>query len=415
MNTIRLNNIFLFVIFFMLIQFSVIELHFGIYLLLFLFFYNKIATSLLHSVSYLSLIFLIGVCSSFFQHSIFYDFIKDFIYFLVPILSFISGYFVAKKLNNIASYLKIIIYITFLFSIIHVFLIFSQINFSASSVSDIRRIGGISNIIEVFVLVILLGSHKYDFLDIIKNKLFKKAILLTVFLSVFLYFSRTMFVSFFILILAIYGYLKITSKGIKYLFIVILFFTLFYSYLFSIHLDREKPGLESFLYKMKIAPSEIFTPVRTIDPNNHAYLWDHWRAYEATMAIDQINTLPAFLIGKGFGALIDLKFEVFLGDSKMRYIPSIHNGYVYVFFKTGILGLILILLFLINLYFYSYKKTNSREELVINYLISGIGVHFLFTSLIINGIYNIEEIFVFMLGSLFYFRLNNEKNNIVGK
>ena len=399
----------------MLIQFSVIELHFGIYLLLFLFFYNKIATSLLHSVSYLSLIFLIGICSSFFQHSIFYDFIKDFIYFLVPILSFISGYFVAKKLNNIVSYLKIIIYITFLFSIIHVFLIFSQINFSASSVSDIRRIGGISNIIEVFVLVILLGSYKYDFLDVIKNKLFKKAILLTVFLSVFLYFSRTMFVSFFILILAIYGYLKITSKGIKYLFIVILFFTLFYSYLFSIHLDREKPGLESFLYKMKIAPSEIFTHIRTIDPNNHAYLWDHWRAYEATMAIDQINTLPTFLIGKGFGALIDLKFEVFLGDSKMRYIPSIHNGYVYVFFKTGILGLILLLIFLINLYIYSYKKSNSAEELVINYLISGIGVHFLFTLLIINGIYNIEEIFVFMLGSLFYFRLNNGKNNIIGK
>ena len=390
-----------------------IELHFGIYLLLFLFFYNKIATSLFHNISYLILIFLIGICSSFFQHNIFYDFIKDFIYFLVPILSFITGYFVAKKINNIASYLRIIIYITSLFSITHVFLIFSQINFSTSSVSDIRRIGGISNIIEVFVLVILIGSYKFDFLDVLKNKLLKKAILIIVFLSAFLYFSRTMFVSFFILMLAIYGYLKITSKGIKYLFIVIVFFTLLYSYLFSINLDREKPGLESFLYKIKIAPSEIFTPVKTIDPNNHAYLWDHWRAYEATMAINQINTLPTLLFGKGFGALIDLKFEVFLGDTKMRYIPSIHNGYVFVFFKTGVLGLILHIFFLINLYLYSYKKSNSRQELVINYLISGIGIHFLFTSLIINGIYNIEELFVFMLGSLFYFRLNNENINYI--
>ena len=137
-----------------------------------------------------------------------------------------------------------------------------------------------------------------------------------------------MFVSFFILILAVYGHLKITSKGLKYLIGVILFFILFYSYLFSIKLDRGKPGLESFLYKIKIAPSEIFTPVRKIDPNNHAYLWDHWRAYEATMAIDQINTIPTFMIGKGFGALVDLKFKVFLGDEKMRYIPSIHNGYI---------------------------------------------------------------------------------------
>lgn len=393
----------------MLIQFSIIEVHFGVCFLLFILFYTKVSSKLFKSSIYLIVIFCIGLLSSFFQSKTLYNFTKDVIYFLTPICTFITGYFIAKKINDLAAFLRAIIYLTTLFSLYHIFSIFLQIDFSNSTISDIRTVGGISNVIEVFVLVILIGSYSYPFLDVISNKLLKKAILGIVFLSFFLYFSRTMFVSFIILLLAIYGHLKITSKGIKYILMVLLFFTLFYTYLFNANIDRSKPGFESFLYKMKIAPSEIFTPIRKIDPNNHAYLWDHWRAYEATMAIDQINTLPTFFIGKGFGALVDLKFKVFLGDSEMRYIPSIHNGYIYVFFKTGMIGLILYFLFLVDIYLFAYHKAKSKELMVINYLIAGIGVHFMFTALIINGIYNIEEIFVFILGALFFFRVDASK------
>lgn len=406
MNSIKLNNIFLGLTFFILIQFSVIEIHFGLHFLILIMFYTKVSKKLFQSILFLIIIFSIGLFSSFLQKKTLYDFTKDLVYFLTPILSFVSGYFIAKRIEKLSLFLKVIIYVTTLFSIVHLFLIFSQINFADSTISDIRKVGGISNIIEVFVLIILIGSYKYEFLDVVRNKLLKKLILV-IFLSSFtLYFSRTMFVSMLIFLLAIYGHLKITSKGIKYIVIILLFFTLFYTYLFSVKLDRGKPGLESFLYKMKIAPSEIFTPIRKIDPNNYAYLWDHWRAYEATVAIDQINTLPTFFIGKGYGALIDLKIKVNLGGTEMRYIPSIHNGYIFVFFKTGVLGLVFYFLFLINIYLSAYYKASSKKIMVINYLIAGIGVHFLFTSLIINGIYNIEEIFVFILGSLFFFRMN---------
>lgn len=409
MNFIKLNNFFLLASFLVLIQISIIEIHFGVYFLIFLAFYAKISSSLFKNILFLVTIFGIGLLSSFLQTKNLYDFVKDFAYFLTPVLSFVSGYLIAKKVKSFSSFLGIIIYLTTFFSIIHIYSIFSQIDIGNSSVSDIRTVGGISNIIEVFVLVIIIGSYTHDFLDVIKNKLLKKTILIIVFVSFFLYFSRTMFISLLIFILAIYGHLKITSKGLKYIIMVMLFFGLLYTYLFSVKIDRGKPGLESFLYKLKIAPSEIFTPIRKIDPNNHAYLWDHWRAYEATMAIDQINTIPTFFIGKGFGALVDLKFGLVLGDTKMRYIPTIHNGYVYVFFKTGILGLVFYLLFLINLYLYAYNKSESRKITVINYLIAGIGVHFLFTSLIINGVFNIEEIFVFILGSLFFFRMDTSK------
>lgn len=411
MRAIKLNDIIFGLVFFILIHFSIIEIHFGICFLIFILYYTKVSKELVKSNIFLIIIFVIGLLSSFLQTKILYDFFKDFIYFSSPILTFVSGYFIAKRVKVFPSFLRVIIYITTLYSIIHIFSIFFQIDFSTSSVSDIRRVGGISNIIEVFVLVILIGSYTYDFLDVIKNKLLKKTILIIILFSFFLYFSRTMFVSLLILILAIYGHLKVTSKGVKYIVMVLLFFTLLYVYLFNIKLERGKPGLESFLYKIKIAPSEIFTPITKMDANNHAYLWDHWRAYEATKAIEQIETVPEFIIGKGFGALVDLKFSVLLGDTKMRYIPSIHNGYVNVYFKTGIIGFIFYFLFLIHLYLYTYHKVDSKEIMLFNYLITGIGVHFLFTSLIINGIYNIEEIFIFILGSLFYFRSEVLKSN----
>ena len=188
MNFIKLNNFFLLASFLVLIQISIIEIHFGVYFLIFLAFYAKISSSLFKNILFLVTIFGIGLLSSFLQTKNLYDFVKDFAYFLTPVLSFVSGYLIAKKVKSFSSFLGIIIYLTTFFSIIHIYSIFSQIDIGNSSVSDIRTVGGISNIIEVFVLVIIIGSYTHDFLDVIKNKLLKKTILIIVFVSFFLYF-----------------------------------------------------------------------------------------------------------------------------------------------------------------------------------------------------------------------------------
>ncbi|MEE9406940.1 MAG: O-antigen polymerase [Polaribacter sp.] len=414
----KLNDFILGLVLCLLVQFSVIEVHFFAYFLVLILFYSKISSKLFNSISFLVLILGIGCISSLFQSQTLYNFIKDLTYFTKPILAIITGYLIAKKIVNFSRFLAIIIYITFFFSIIHIINIVVNVDFSISSRSDIRKVGGISNISEVFVLIILIGSFKYRFLNVVRNKLLKKVILIITIISFTLYFSRTMIVAFIILLSSIYGYLKITTKGIKYGVLLSLFFGLFYVYLFSIDLDRGKPGLESFFYKMKIAPSEIFTPINKIDPNNHAYLWDHWRAYEATLAIEQMNTPITYFVGKGFGSLVDLKFKVLLGgDEKMRYIPVIHNGYVNIFFKTGIIGVTIYFLFLLDLYLFTYKNESSEKASIINNLIAGISIYFLFSSLIINGVYNIEEVFTFLLGSLFFFRkqltkkINENRNN----
>ena len=395
-----------------LIHFSIFELHFGIYLLMSLICFSTISKNVVNLISYIVILVIIASFSSIFQKPTLYDFIKDFAYFTKPIIALIAGYLLAKKIADFSSFLRTFIYAVCLLSVFHIFNIFLNVDFSQASVTKIRTIGGISNLSEVIALTIIIASYRIQFLDVIKNKLLKKVILSIIFLSFFLYFSRTMFVSLGLFLLAIFGYLKITSKGLKYGFLALSAFLLFYVYLFNANLERDKPGLESFLYKLKIDSSEIFTPIRTVDTNNHAYLWDHWRAYEATLAIDQINTPVTFLIGKGLGALVDLKFKVYLGDSEMRYIPMLHNGFVLVFFKTGIIGFFIYLLFLINMYLFAYAKITSEKTRIINNLISGFGVYFIFSSLIISGIYNIEDFYMFIVGTLLFFRKEAKINLI---
>lgn len=409
---IKKSHAILGIIILLIIQFSIFELHYGIYFLLSIICFSKLSKNVFNLISYLIVLIFIASISSIFQKPVLYDIVKDFAYLTKPIIALVAGYLLARKIQDFSSFLRIYIYIIFILSIIHIFTIFINVDFSQASVSEIRAIGGISNLAEVIALTIIIASYRIQFLDVIKNKLLKKVILSIIFLSFFLYFSRTMFVSLGLFLLAIFGYLKITSKGLKYGLLALTIFSLFYVYLYNSNFEREKPGLESFLYKLKIAPSEIFTPVRTIDPNNHAYLWDHWRAYEATLAIDQINTPATFLIGKGLGALVDLKFKVYLGDSEMRYIPMIHNGYVFVFFKTGIIGVFIYLLFLSNLYLFAYSKRISEKSTIINNLISGFGVYFFFSSLIITGIYNIEDFYMFFVGALLFFRKENNINLI---
>ncbi|MHB0755915.1 O-antigen ligase family protein [Polaribacter sp. M15] len=258
--------------------------------------------------------------------------------------------------------------------------------------------------------MLLIASWKFKEINVVQNLFYKKIILAILFLSFSLYLSRTMIVSLIILLLAVFGYIKITSKAIKYATIVIVFFGLFYVYLFNANIKRGQSGFHSFLYKMKNAPTEIFSPPKSLDVENHAKLWDRWRAYEAGMAISQIDTFTDFLFGKGLGALVDLKFEAPLGDENIRYIPILHNGYINIFFKSGILGVLLYLMLLLLLYLYANIKTKNTQKKITYNLIGGLAIHYLFTTLIVTGMYNLREFYVLILGALLHYSIEEKKS-----
>jgi O-antigen ligase len=274
------------------------------------------------------------------------------------------------------------------------------------TVSQIREFGK-DNFLELFALFFLIFYEKFQHKQLLSNKLNHYIVVVVLTLSCLLYLSRTMMVVAIILLFSIYNYTKITKKTIQIFAVVCISVILFYSYLFSVKIDRNGTGVESFLYKVKIAPEEIFTA--KIDRENHKDLWDHWRGYEAKRAFALMEQHPSsYVFGTGYGSLVNLKFYAPLsGDKKgMKYISELHNGYIYLLYKTGIIGLFVYFFFLYRLYKRAYVTPTFTTV-----IISAFGIIYVFSTLTITGTFNARDIMIILLGSLLYFEPQNKVIN----
>ena len=366
--------------------------------LFFLFEKVQINKLFLKTVLPILIIFLLGFVGFLFNKVTFFNVFKDIFHFLKPITGLLIGYFFYRKIDDFKMFVKTIVIVGLLSAVIHFGILFFISGFS--SVNEIREFGR-DNFLELFSLFFLLFYKKFQNDTLFKNQFQHFFFVVLLFASNVLYFSRTMIVVAIILLITIYGYTIITKRGLRIIGVVIVSILVFYGYLFSIKISRNQPGLESFLYKVKNAPSEIFKT--KIDRENHKDLWDHWRGYEAKRAFSLMEKDPkSYVIGTGYGSLVNLKFFAPLTenykDKGIKYISELHNGYVYIYYKTGIFSLFLYLIFLINLYIKIYYNKNFET-----YFISAIGVAFLFTTLTINGMYNSRDVIVFLLGDLLFF------------
>ena len=344
------------------------------------------------------IIFLLGFVGFLFNKVTFFNVFKDIFHFLKPITGLLIGYFFYRKIDDFKMFVNTIVIVGLLSAVIHFGILFFISGFS--SVNEIREFGR-DNFLELFSLFFLLFYKKFQNDTLFKNQFQHFFFVVLLFASNVLYFSRTMIVVAIILLITIYGYTIITKRGLRIIGVVFVSILVFYGYLFSIKISRNQPGLESFLYKVKNAPSEIFKT--KIDRENHKDLWDHWRGYEAKRAFSLMEKDPkSYVIGTGYGSLVNLKFFAPLTenykDKGIKYISELHNGYVYIYYKTGIFSLFLYLIFLINLYIKIYYNKNFET-----YFISAIGVAFLFTTLTITGMYNSRDVIVFLLGALLFF------------
>jgi len=347
-------------------------------------------------------ILLISIFSSFYYSSKTFDVIKDFFFLLKPILHILLGYYFVSKLENKSFVFLLIIYSATFFALLHLFKTGAFLSREGFDINLLRNFAGRGNAIEIFATV-LLFSKKGNELFSIKSR-HKRLIKLIILVSFIFYFSRTTTVSVIILFLAINGYLTITRKGLTYMAWFLVFVSLFYAYLFSITIERDDNKISGFFYKLKIAPSEIFTSAK-IDVNDHVDLWDHWRAYEAQKAIEQLGDTAfsvGLITGKGVGSLVDLGFVAPLNEEGMQYITTLHNGYTFIMYKSGILGLIFYLLFLLVIYLQVYKSNDNFKAIIINNLLSGIAVYYVFTTLIVTGIYNPRDFGGIFLGAFLY-------------
>lgn len=355
-----------------------------------------VSVSFARTIINVFLLLLIGMIGLLVHSHPFFEASKDIFHFIKPITGLLVGYFFYKRIDDFRLFVKTIVIAGVVSAMVHFCTVF--IFSRTDTVSDVREYAR-DNYLELFALFFMLFYKKFTNALLFNSKLRNNTVTLILLASCILYFSRTMMAASVILLLSIYGYTIVTKNTLKIIGVLLLLVGMLYLYLFSVKIDRNGNSLESFFYKVKIAPGEIFQT--RIDRENHKDLWDHWRGYEAKRAFALMGDNPdSFVYGTGFGSLVNLKFFAPLNDSKkgLKYISELHNGYIYIFYKTGTLGLLLYLSFLAGLYRKIYR--GRKMETV---FLSAIGLVFFFTTLTITGIYNAKDIIVFIVGALLYF------------
>jgi hypothetical protein len=359
------------------------ELTFSVWFLTFLVTINKnYSITIFKYVATFSAILLIAFFSSLFYQPKLFLFIRDFTYMIKPIIGLLLGYQIFK--NDKTLRLNYFIYVGLIIAIIHIgtiFIAFLQVK--SLNLNLLREKGGYFSDYEIYVIILLI-FHKELNITISKKRI--SYILIVVVLSSMLYAARTNMIQFVILFLAMKGYFKLTRKALTVLFSLFSLTIISYSAIVYYNPERAGKGLDAFLYKIKIAPQEAFKT--KINKNDWKDFNDNYRSFENIITVQQVSKEGPFaiLFGEGLGSRLNLGRKVFTNDGEfVQFIPYVHNGFMTVFLKSGIFGLIFLIFFLVLLF--KQTKTNDPKLLYINYLLIGTSVFLIVSNWVFLGLY----------------------------
>ncbi len=328
-------------------------------------------------------ILLIAFVSAFVSDNKSYNYFRDVAYLLKPILGLLIGYNICKSVGK--KILYPIIYTGLALSVIHIITLGVCYSiFHIRNVHELRHYGGYFNDFEIYVLILLVFRKRFDIeLSTQKTVLFA----LVIGFSTFLYFARTNIIQLIVLFLAMQGYFKITKRSIVVLLVSFTVIGGLYAAIYQSNPQRGAKGIEAFLYKVKIAPIESFKT--RINKDDWKDFNDNYRSFENIMTVRQMTQQDTFvmLIGEGLGSTIDIGREVWSNDGEMiRYIPILHNAYMTIFLKSGLIGVFFLLLFIYVL-FRNGGSGGTPQLRNVNYLIIGSAIYLIISNWIFMGLY----------------------------
>lgn len=388
------------------------ELTFAIwFLVLALTFIKSYSTEILKVIfPFVSITFLAAISMLFFDNSI-YNIIRDITYILKPAIGVIVGYQLCK--NSGANSIKIIVNAGLLIASIHLYIIFY--NAVVHRIVDMHRLrfyAGYFSDYEVYVMIILL-FHKQFQLDYSRKKLLFFTI--TIAISTILYVSRTNFIQIILFYLTLKGFFKINLRSVSVAVILFFFVTISYSIIYHMPLSRNARGVEALLFKIKNAPIEAFKT--KIDVEDYQDFNDNFRSFENIKTVKQVSSegWTAILFGKGLGSAVDIGREMGTNDGTIvRHEAILHNAYMTVFLKSGLLGVC----FLIYSMIVIGIRTKSDIPMVqqINLLLLATAIFLIFENWVLLGIFLKTESKAVLIGFMICYRQmlisNNRENNL---
>jgi len=333
------------------------------------------------------LAFFIGIClvaavSSLFRNYEMFVIIRDITYMVKPILGILLGYQLCR--NYDIKPFHTIIYTSLFIGIVHLgILLYSAVIYRIINIHELRFYGGYFGDFEFFALTFLL-FHKEFGIDISPKR--RRWLHIIIGLSAAMYVSRINFIQFFIIWLALKGYFRITRRAIIVMGTAITVLCSIYAVIYNMHVTRNGKGVEAFLYKIKNAPIEAFKT--KIDEDDYEDFNDNYRSFENIITVKQVTRegWVTTIFGKGIGARVDVGRQMWTNDLEfIRYVPTLHNAFMTVFLKSGLIGVCLCVWFLIRL----GKRNPTEDPLVIklNLFFVGMAIFMVFAHWVLMGFY----------------------------
>lgn len=343
---------------------------------------KKYSVTIFNFILLFSGILFIALISSLFYEYKTFSILKDFTYLLKPILGLLVGYQIFDKFKSKS--FDVFINAGLVLSTIHILLIlFAFLKFHSVDMNLIRAEAGFFSDYEVYVFVLLLFSDKFN-IEIDKKR--KTFFLVVIGFSIFMYLARTNFLQLAILVLGIKGYFVLTKKSVRVLSLVVFSFLLCYGAIYYANPKRNGKGIEALMYKIKIAPEEAFkTKINKADWKDFN---DNYRSFENIITVKQVTAdgFRAVFFGKGIGSTLNIGQKIKTTDgSIIQYISVAHNGFMTIFMKSGLLGVLLLVVFLYLL----YKQKRVENPLInhLNMLLMGTSVFLVLSTWVFMGVY----------------------------
>lgn len=335
------------------------------------------------------------------------DILKDGWYFLDPIVVLAAGYLWMRQVKSMGVLVRSVCMAGVVLATVYLASVLRHLPMLLTgSFVELRTADGAGYILFFFVPSMVFAAHRLHLKDtwLEGRPLRTSAVLLLTLGALSLSFSRTYWVCF-LSAVALIGW-----RGAGRLFRVAICLGISVVVIYAWNVVRVSPTFavpeQSETMRYKFADS--FQEMAISDHYAMSTINADWRGFEAYRALEMYRkgSIVHQVFGYGLGALVDLGFEMSFGRSQMEFIPILHNGYVYVLIKTGVIGLAIYIAFLGALYKRGRMHTRAGDPVTAfgAVMIEVIAVTFLLTALVITGIYNKTVLtpLVFLLGSFLF-------------
>lgn len=323
------------------------------------------------------------------------DILRDIAYALNPIALLFFGYWLAGKKGMWPLILKVMVTCGFVLAVIHIAKFVLNPTLLSSDIGAVRKEAGFGS--GLVLLSMVLGGFQYRLrIGNLFPRFSPRIVALPIlFASFFLSYSRTGFVQALILSLALSGVLsRLKLRFILVVGLLVIGFVVFFA-------TTSEDDQKSFSGKLSRSVTEIAIDDYTTSKDINA----NWRGFETYRVVVSFLTgnLTQKIAGQGAGALVDIGFTMKLGDGSYRFIPIFHNGYAYVLFKTGVLGVACYLYFFLRTIGSAIREgvSKSPEKVFFSRLMLGCVLSISASMYVVGGMPEIHDAeLVLLLGYL---------------